>query len=173
LGIPVSLVGGWYDYYLPYMLEDYATLARAGSPVQLVVGPWPHRSFGGIAAGIRHGMDWLDAHLLGLRDRLGTARVRVAVMGGGWRELPSWPSTTTVTFWYLQPGGRLARSGPPDSPPDRYRYDPANPTPAVGGTTLSANSGLRDNRRLEARSDVLTYTTDPLEKDLEVAGPVV
>ena len=61
---------------------------------------------------------------------------------------------------------------PPASEPDRFRYDPADPTPAVGGTSLSSNSGRRDNRALEARADVLTYTTTPLEEDLEVIGPV-
>src|SRR5205807_7498943 len=74
--------------------------------------------------------------------------------------------------WHLQPGGGLAETPPTGSAPDRFRYDPADPTPAVGGTSLSSNSGARDNRALEARSDVLTYTTTPLDEDLEIIGPV-
>ncbi|MFY9847572.1 MAG: CocE/NonD family hydrolase, partial [Trebonia sp.] len=57
-------------------------------------------------------------------------------------------------------------------PPDRYRYDPADPTPAVGGARMVRDSGRRDNTALEARPDVLTYTTAPLEADTEVIGEV-
>ena len=82
------------------------------------------------------------------------------------------PPPAREVVWHLQPGGGLAPSLPPPSAPDRFRYDPADPTPAVGGTSLSSNSGPRDNRALERRADVLTYTCDPLRADLEVAGPV-
>jgi putative CocE/NonD family hydrolase len=52
------------------------------------------------------------------------------------------------------------------------RYDPASPTPSVGGPLLSRAAGMRDNRKLEARSDVLTFTTRALAAPLEVIGPV-
>jgi putative CocE/NonD family hydrolase len=59
---------------------------------------------------------------------------------------------------------------------DRYRYDPADPTPAVGGVRMVVgamrHTGRVDNRGLEARSDVLLYTTEPLERDVEVVGNV-
>jgi len=61
---------------------------------------------------------------------------------------------------------------PPESGPDRYRYDPADPTPAVGGISLSANAGPKDNRALEARADVLSYTSAPLAEAVEVIGSV-
>src|SRR4029079_15581968 len=75
--------------------------------------------------------------------------------------------------WFLQPYGGLARTTPPPSTMDTFRYDPADPTPSVGGPLLVANvSGPRDNRTLEARSDVLVYTSTVLGADLEVIGPV-
>ncbi|HEY8884941.1 MAG TPA: CocE/NonD family hydrolase, partial [Chloroflexota bacterium] len=62
---------------------------------------------------------------------------------------------------------------PSASEPDRYRYDPADPTPAVGGALLNPRTGgPKDNRQLESRPDVLVYTSDPLTKDLDVAGPL-
>jgi putative CocE/NonD family hydrolase len=73
----------------------------------------------------------------------------------------------------LQPAGGLTTELPGESEPDTYRYDPANPTPSVGGALLSENAGPRDNRALEARADVLVYTSAPLTADLEVIGPVV
>ncbi|MBM2621240.1 CocE/NonD family hydrolase [Actinoplanes sp. LDG1-06] len=55
----------------------------------------------------------------------------------------------------------------------RFRYDPADPTPTVGGRTLTGSMGVKDNRKLEARSDVLTFTTDPLPTAVDVIGSPV
>ncbi|MCA9970826.1 MAG: CocE/NonD family hydrolase, partial [Anaerolineales bacterium] len=51
-------------------------------------------------------------------------------------------------------------------------YDPAEPTPHAGGALLGAGAGPVDNRALEARADVLTFTLPPLAQDIEVIGPV-
>jgi putative CocE/NonD family hydrolase len=59
-----------------------------------------------------------------------------------------------------------------------FRYDPHDPVPTVGGPTylpgaaVGANAGPRDRRAIERRSDVLTYTTAPLQEPIEVTGPV-
>ncbi|MDP4510190.1 CocE/NonD family hydrolase [Nonomuraea turcica] len=58
------------------------------------------------------------------------------------------------------------------SGPDRYQYDPVDPTPAVGGVRMTGTTGRVDNTALETRLDVLTYTTSALEHDLEVIGEV-
>ena len=55
--------------------------------------------------------------------------------------------------------------------PDRFRYDPADPTPSVGGIGM-LTGGSRDNRELEARPDVLVFTSDVLDRALEIVGPV-
>jgi uncharacterized protein len=53
----------------------------------------------------------------------------------------------------------------------RFTYDPADPTPSVGGRLMSMrNGGSADNTALEARSDVVTFTTAPLEQPLHVIG---
>ena len=94
--------------------------------------------------------------------------------------------------WYLHSGGRantLAGDGrldldPPagGEPADRYAYDPEDPVPTIGGNnsiltmTQGAETpilpGPRDQRVLERRDDVLCYTSRPLERDLEVIGPI-
>ena len=59
------------------------------------------------------------------------------------------------------------------STPDRFVYDPADPTPAVAGPVLVANASRpRDNAELEARPDVLVYTGEVLTADLDAIGPV-
>ena len=177
---PVQLIGGWYDIFLPWMLEDFAALQAAGRDPRLIVGPWTHAAPGLMAAGMRDGLGWLRAHLLD-DDRLvrSTAPVRILVTGersgGGWRELPTWPppGTGERRLW-LAGAGRLEEREPADAnaTPDRYRYDPADPTPSLGGPVLLSREPVVDNRPLEARPDVLTYTTAPLPSTVEAVGPV-
>jgi putative CocE/NonD family hydrolase len=75
--------------------------------------------------------------------------------------------------WYLQEQRGLSTATPSDSAPDKYRYDPADPTPVAGGNSLnSASAGPHDNRSTEARADVLTYSSAVLDADVTVIGPV-
>ena len=172
----VQLVGGWHDIFLPWMLDDFAALQAAGRRTQLVVGPWTHTAPGAFAASVREGLAWLRAHLLGDARMLSDAPVRVHVGGeggGGWRALPSWPPPATALRLYLRTGGRLDEEAPSDdAAPERFRYDPAAPTPSLGGPVLLDRTPVVDNAGLEARDDVLTYTTAPLEAPLEAIGPV-
>ena len=170
---PVNLVAGWYDIFLPEQLADYAALRGAGRQPYLTIGPWVHASIGVMRTSLLESFAWFDAHLRSDRSRLRQAPVRIFVMGAQrWQELPDWPPPSTPSRWYLHPGGRLAPIPADESPPDHYRYDPADPTPSVGGPLLTRDAGPHDNRRLEARADVLTYTSAPLDGDLEVIGPV-
>ena len=186
--MPVQLIGGWYDIFLPWMLEDFAALHGAGREVQLVIGPWTHTAPGGMAAGLREGLAWLRAQLLDDRRLVRPAAVRILVTGeragGGWRELPTWPPPRTGErrLWLAEDRRLDDREPPEPAEPveqaapartgDRYRYDPADPTPSLGGPVLLSREPVLDNRPLEARADVLTYTTAPLESTLEAIGPV-
>jgi hypothetical protein len=91
-----------------------------------------------------------------------------------WSELDDFPPPARQTRYYLHAQGGLTTDPPGGtSPPDGYRYDPANPTPALGGALLALKgAGPQDNGPLEARPDVLCYTTPPLTREVEVIGPV-
>ncbi|HEV2059460.1 MAG TPA: CocE/NonD family hydrolase [Solirubrobacteraceae bacterium] len=178
---PVQFVGGWYDIFLPWMIDDHTALAAAGRETQLIVGPWAHTSHGLVAAGMREALAWLRAHLLGDGRLVRAAAVRVFVtgerVGDGWRDLDGWPPPDTGErrLW-LTAGARLGEAEPVATDPrppggaDRYRYDPAHPTPSLGGPLLLARRPVVDNRALETRGDVLTYTTSPLAQALEAIG---
>jgi hypothetical protein len=172
--IPVHMVSGWYDIFLPLQVGDWAKLAAAGNPPHLVIGPWTHIAPGGMREQVAEALAALKAHLLGDRSALRKQPVRLYVMGANeWREFAAWPPPGfEPTRFHLHPGGRLAAGTPPDSAPDRYRYDPADPTPIVGGTLLSNAAGRRDQRAVEARPDVLIYTSEPLPTDVDVIGEV-
>ncbi len=170
--VPVSSVGGWYDIFLPGQLRDFRILQEA-RPARLTIGPWTHASTDTFGAGLR---EWLGFGLACARDGEPPPRapVRLYVMGEeAWRDFPSWPPPGyPPRRFYLGAGGALAADAPEESAPDRYRYDPADPTPAAGGVRMVRDAGRVDNTALEDRPDVLTFSTAPLESDVEVIGEV-
>ena len=101
--------------------------------------------------------------------------MRVHINGHGWIDLPDWPPAMPEQVLYLQPAGRLADTEPDaTAPPSVFTYNPADPTPTVGGRLLSPEGGYRNDTRLAQRADVLSFTGDPLPADLYVVGtPVV
>ncbi len=171
VSVPVCSIGGWYDIFLPGQLRDFLILQEAGRPARLMVGPWTHISADGTA--LRESIEFGLAHARGEQPPP-RPPVRLYVMGEeAWRDFDSWPPGGYLPQrFHLQPDGALASQPPGESAPDRYRYDPADPTPAVGGVRMGRGSGRVDNTALEARPDVLTYTTAPLEEDVEVIGEV-
>jgi hypothetical protein len=162
----VAMLAGWYDIFLVDQLADHAALQDAGRAPWLTIGPWIHASPGGFLIGFR---DTLD--LFGGRRR--ELPVHVCVMGKKrWVDLPSWPPATTSQTYHLHPGRRLDPSAPPESAPDTYLYDPADPTPSIGGRVLGGHAGRKENGEIESRADVLTYTTEPLRRDVTIMGRV-
>jgi uncharacterized protein len=93
---------------------------------------------------------------------------------GQWRDLADWPPPgTRQQRWYLGPHGTLSPREPAAGQDvARFRYDPADPTPSVGGAILGAGAGARDNRAVERRSDVLVFSSDRLDRPVEIVGEV-
>lgn len=167
---PTFFLTGWFDIFLLGQLADYRRLREAGRQPQLVVGPWGHSPRELVGPALRGSLRHFDTHLRGQPSAATESPVRICLMGAGeWIDLPEWPPPARETRLHLHPGGRLSESAPVEGPPDRYRFDPRDPTPDPGGNS-DPGHGSHDNRKLEARSDVLTYTTEPLPSDLDVAG---
>jgi putative CocE/NonD family hydrolase len=170
---PASFVGGWYDLFLAAQVADYEAVRRAGRSARLTIGPWNHSSPGLVGETVRDGLSWFDEQL-GMRQGGERAPVRVFVMGRNrWEEFSLWPPAGEEQRWYLGSERTLVPEPGPDRGPDRFHFNPHDPTPAVGGASLLAGtSGPKDQRRREARRDVLTYTSPVLREDLTVIGPV-
>jgi putative CocE/NonD family hydrolase len=133
---------------------------------------------------------WFDRWLKGRDNGVEQEKpVRIFVMGADqWRDEADWPPPDTqYRRFYLHSGGRantnagdglLSAEPPGDEPADRHTYDPRNPVPTVGGAVMlmtapeEINSGPMDQRHVERRHDVLCYTTPPLERPVEVIGPL-
>ncbi len=171
---PVTMVAGWFDIFTPWQLQDFSALQAAGCDARITIGPWQHTDQEAVAVGLPDAVDWFNHHLLGKPLERRKA-VRLCVMGADqWREFDCWPpQESTVESWYLQSDRALGIGVPVESPPDEYRYDPADPTPSVGGPALESTAASVDNRDLEARKDVLTYTSPPLSEARDIIGDIV
>lgn len=112
--------------------------------------------------------------------------IKLFVMGENvWRMEQEWPlRRAEPTPFYLHSGGAastlagdgtLSTTRPGNESADRYTYDPNDPVPTLGGPLLmhaSFRAGPCDQTPIERRRDMLVYTTPPLERDVEVTGPV-
>jgi uncharacterized protein len=199
--LPTLHTGAWYDIFCQGTLDNFTASRAAGRPARLIMGPWSHSNTSGQVGDINFGTaaaidvmgfrgrfadleldwfsQWLTPGVTKQTPRSALPPVLLFVMGTNrWRAEHEWPLSRAVdTSLYLRAGGRLAYESPGASQaPDSYTYDPADPTPTVGGA-LSMSSefqaGPQNQAQVEARADVLTYTTEPLTADLEVTGRIV
>ncbi|MEH6373581.1 CocE/NonD family hydrolase [Streptomyces sp. KLMMK] len=176
LSVPTSLITGWHDALADQTFEQYDRLRQAGCETALLVGPWTHTSAlqQGWPEVFAESLAWLRAHLYADPSGLRPTGVRVHIGGeDAWRNFDDWPPPASVSPWFPIAQGHLTDQAPTDSAPlMSFRYDPADPTPSLGGPLLSRTAGPRDNSSLEAREDVLTFTGPPLTEPLDILGPV-
>ncbi|GAA1852468.1 CocE/NonD family hydrolase [Pseudonocardia alni subsp. carboxydivorans] len=171
---PVCMVTGWWDLFLDRQLVDFTALQRGGATARITIGPWTHGDRGSLSTIAHEMVHWLGVHLHG-GEHDERAPVRVYVQHADrWTDLPCWPPPEArPTEWYLDADGGLGPDRPAGAPPpSRFVYDPADPTPTVGGPMLQPPSKQLDNRAVEARDDVRVWTCPPLESDLDLLGPV-
>jgi len=177
--VPTLLISGTHDFFVEQTLLQYHILRERGVTTALTLGPWTHMN-ADMGVSIRETLAWLDAYADGTGAGRSPRRspVRAWVSGTAeWRELPDWPPAGTVAnTLHLGAGGRLT-AGQTDGDGDAtvFTYDPANPTPSVGGRLMSVRTGGgQDNSLLERRADVVSFSTEPLETAVEIVGsPVV
>jgi putative CocE/NonD family hydrolase len=171
---PVCMVTGWWDLFLDRQLVDFTALQRGGATARITIGPWTHGDRGSLSTIAHEMVHWLGVHLHdGEHDERAPVRVYVQ-HADRWTDLPCWPPPEArPTEWYLDADGGLGPDRPAGTPPpSRFVYDPADPTPTVGGPMLQPPSKQLDNRGVEARDDVRVWTGPPLESDLDLLGPV-
>ncbi|MGI8495977.1 MAG: CocE/NonD family hydrolase [Gemmatimonadaceae bacterium] len=132
---------------------------------------------------------WFDHFLKGesngLLDTL--PKVRYFTMGlNKWQTSDSWPPKGAQPLtWFLSSGGKantldgdglLAPAPARSDKPDALTYDPMHPVPSYGGnvccTGNAVQGGAFDQRKMEARPDILVYSSEPLKQGMEVSGPI-
>jgi len=193
--VPVFSVGGWFDSFVESDLEAYTRLRKNSGVDRILIGPWSHNKaakldtdFGPDAdVPLRSmQMQWFDQFLKGQdTPLLSQPPVRIFVMGANrWRDAREWPPRAQQERFYLESRGHAntlagdgrLRLGTPTGEADRFVFDPQDPVPTAGGAACCNPKvfpwGPKDQRPVEKRRDVLVYTTDPLQKDVEVIGTV-
>ncbi|GAA3578423.1 CocE/NonD family hydrolase [Amycolatopsis ultiminotia] len=173
LSVPVTMSTGWYDLFLRRQLRDFRILQDAGRAPRITIGPWAHSDPGGMRAMVQDQIGFLTAQFTGNRTGLHRSPVRIFLQQSGtWLDFDRWPPPATGTPAHLRPVGGLGEAVSGDTAPTPFTYDPADPTPAVGGPLLTGKTKQRDNSEVEARDDVLVFTGEPLAADLDVIGEV-
>jgi putative CocE/NonD family hydrolase len=189
--VPMLHVAGWFDVFLGGQLRAFQgvqTQARseaARRAQRLIIGPWVHgpantsqSQAGEVDFGPEAVFDlrlqrlrWYDYWLKRVANgALDGPPVRAFLMGANrWLELDSWPPDgVTYRSLFLHSSGGLSFTTPElDESQDSFTYDPRQPVPSL---ILYPQLGPKDHRPIEDR--VLTYTSEVLEADLSVAGPV-
>ena len=130
---------------------------------------------------------WLDLWLKGEKNdfKEKTPRVQYFTMGSNkWQAAETWPpKKAKPTAYYLnsegnanslEGDGKLTTSKAASDKADSFVYDPMKPVPSYGGnvccTGNAVEGGSFDQQEMEKRNDILVYTTDVLEKGVEVSG---
>ena len=197
MDMPMLHIGGWYDTYLRGTIRFYREMVeRSRYPQHLWVGPWAHIPWGRKVGAVDFGPDatstmdtlqiqWFDRFLKEKStDPPDALPVHLFEMGSNrWRSLSSWPSTTETCLFlsstgiastHDQAGILTAQPSPVSShspPPDVLVHDPWRPAPSHGGHA-SVPSGPFDRLAIDCRTDVLTYTSEPLTEDWQLAGDI-
>jgi hypothetical protein len=190
-------VGGWFDaedVYGPFGVYRNAEKQSPGAANMLVVGPWVHGGWAGSDGDRLHHVRFGSKTALFYRDNIEFPFFLHHLKGKGdgdklpeaymfltgrneWHKLDAWPpkNARTKTLFFAA-GGKLGEVSPPEGSGefDEYVSDPAKPVPFFSTPTqgMTYDYMVEDQRFASSRTDVLTYQSDVLERDVTVAGPL-
>lgn len=203
--VPVFTVAAWYDIFMGGSLRNFMRLqteggseaARKGQKLLVEIGGHAGggRQIGAVDFGEKALLDsdqlmlrWYDHLLKGEANGAENDKpVKIFVMGKNiWRDEDNWPlARAQATKYFLHShgaangisgDGSLSTTTPAAEQRDAYTYDPADPTPTIGGPLCCGapppGNGPQDQRPAEARNDVLVFTTPAFAQETEVTGPI-
>lgn len=192
IDVPMLHISGWYDHEAVQTIREMEAVRCEGAPgargrQKLLIGPWSHGAVGESVQGqltypaaeyasSLAALEFFDFYLRGIAN--GYERqpvVRYFTMNDDqWRGASAWPPATALARdYYLTGDGRLAPTAPASGAVLGYTADPNDPVPTLWGAVVtqgSAQQGPGDLRSIEARPDVLTFTTPTLTEPLSIAG---
>ncbi len=200
INAPAVHIGGYYDIFAQGTIDAFVGYQTRGGRnargrQKLLMGPWTHGVLQTKVGDVQFpnadkppctfhdAWRWFDHYLKGEPNGVDKEPAVVYYVmgavdepnahGNEWRTAEHWPPLPTQpTPLYLYADGRAGFTPPTAGATRTYRYDPENPVPTIGGRELTIPAGIKDQRPIESRPDVLVFTTDPLEAPLEVIGRI-
>jgi uncharacterized protein len=197
--MPMLHIGGWFDPYLRGDLRLYREMAlrcpQKSHPHHLCIGPWGHIPWGRKVGEMDFGpaamspvdemqIQWFDHTLKGKALPNATQPVCLFEMGRNqWIRLKDWPESPCTSYflhYFLhsdgranirEDSGRLLTTAETGVSSDYVVHDPWNPAPALGGHS-AIPAGVFERTAVDARGDVLTYTSASLTAEMRVLGVV-
>ncbi|KAH8892349.1 CocE/NonD hydrolase [Thozetella sp. PMI_491] len=173
VNVPVLLVTGWMDFFLPLTMEQYARLQARGCPVALTAGPWTHPKTMAAPLVRQKILEWLNVHLAKRFEQNRSKAVQFCITTSRgakeWREIEQWPPLGTERTFFLAGDKRLVTKNDTQQTVLSFLFDPERPTPTVSGPLLFGGGRANDSA-LAAQKDVLPFTSAPLAEDLIVVG---
>lgn len=194
IDLPMLHIGGWFDPYLRGTINLYQEMkTRSQFPQPLIIGPWAHLPWSRKVGSIDYTqeaispidkiqIEWFNYFLKGKeREFLNQPSICLFEMGSNhWKFFDLFPKNKPISYYLFSQGlasireddGKLVHS--PESLPitDTIVHDPWRPIPSLGGHP-SIPSGSFERSTIDSRSDILTYTSDPLTEDLTIIGEVL
>jgi uncharacterized protein len=194
VNLPMLHIGGWFDPYLRGTIDLYHAMKHnSNQPQHLIIAPWAHLPWGRKQGEIDYGneaisiidsiqIQWFDHFLKNQESAVfDNPPIHLFEMGSNrWRYFTEFPTQPRETFYLQSRGlagireddGKLKNNNhgcQNDLSEDTIVHDPWRPVPSLGGHA-ALNAGSFERSSLDTRSDILTYTSDPLEADLSLVG---
>ncbi|NOQ71253.1 MAG: CocE/NonD family hydrolase [Crocinitomix sp.] len=195
--IPTLQIGGWYDHTINAMMDFYKDSRNVADPAVtdeqwLLVGPWVHGGTGAayVGSAIQGELLYPDAEFKSDTMAWDFLNYYLLDADNGWED------TDYITYYelggndiwhtsneddihavetnllYLDNGGKLSGSNGVGS--SAFVSDPSNPSPTIGGATLSEDleQGPYDQSSLDSRTDIATFSTAVLTGQVAITGRV-
>jgi putative CocE/NonD family hydrolase len=182
INVPGLHWGGWYDLFAQGNLEAFLHAQKNVGNQRLIMYNGGHNGAGAPLPynPVYRWFDyWLKGIDTGIMDEppiLYFRMVDYPTRSGDWQYADQWPlPDVKKKIYYLHSNGTISTHFPNHKENSQtYLCDPNNPVPTMGGRNLYIPAGSMDQRIVEPpnRSDVLVYTSDVLENDVEVSGRV-
>ncbi|MFX1316640.1 MAG: CocE/NonD family hydrolase [Promethearchaeota archaeon] len=199
---PALMLAGWQDMFFEKQLEDFLDIKTnatgdAKKYSKMIIGSWAHAAIGHPESKIRNSgmlrffkeflsIEWNRYWLMDDKKSfpdLNQPAIKYWVMGQNiWRYTEDWPpKNLEYKKVYIHSNGNansikgdgiLNCNEQNEEPCDTYLFDPMNPVITKGGRNLGILKGARDQKDAEKREDVLIYSTESLEKGIEITGLV-
>ncbi len=196
LQLPMFHVAGWYDFFLRGGFDGYQTMTESGSGQRenqfMVAGPWAHMPWGDRLGGHDFGPDskldisdllvqWFDYWLKDVEPKESLSGTKYFVMGTNqWRASSTWPppDAQMADYYFNSQGNANSRFGdgklsakPTEGVENHFVYEPDYPALAPGGNHGGETfPGPFDQAEAQQFNNTLVYTSEPVKKDLTIAG---